>query len=138
MDDRPVPAVLRSFKATDENGVELTRTIRLISGRIRVSPGAGSVRGAYEQQFTMERWEDGYVMQNGSPVFTGIQVLKETRVFADHGTVGPLYEGSGTLVFLSEVLPGFQFTGGRAEDGAYATTQRIYDSGDQVRLRFAL
>jgi len=127
-----LPAVLRSFKITDERGVELTRTLRVAAGRIRVNPGDQ----AYEQQFTVERWEQTYVILNGETVFTGVE-LKETRVVEDHGSVMPIHSGVETLVFRSGALSGHTFTGHRTEDGAYVTTQRIHAAGDPVLLRFA-
>jgi uncharacterized protein YjdB len=130
VDEAPLPVVLRTSRITDENGVELTRTTRITAGRLRANPGDG----VYEQQLTMERWEQTYVIVNGEPVFTGVQ-LKETRVFEDHGGVAPIHSGLDMLVFRSDVLLGHTFDGLRTP-GGYDVRQRVNNFGEPVLLRF--
>jgi hypothetical protein len=127
----PLPVVWWTGRVTDDNGVEVTRTIRLVAGSLRVNLG----EQRYEQAFTMERWEDAYVMVNGVPVVWGV-ALKETRVFDDNGTVAPLFDGAATLGFRSTARLGQQFTGVQTERG-FDVTQRINGSGDLLFLRFA-
>lgn len=128
---RPLPAVWQTARVTDEAGIEVTRTIRIRSGRLRLELAAGR----YEQELTMERWEDGYVILDGVPAYTGIQVRKETRVFSDFGTAATRSAEIDTLYFASETLTDHTFTGTRTTAG-YEVVERINRSGDPVVLEF--
>jgi hypothetical protein len=125
-----LPAVWISFEFTDQNNVRLNRTLRIVSGSVRLNLQAG----IYEQRATVERWEDTYVIVNGQPVFTGIQ-LKETQLFEDAGTAGPMHSGVDLLVFTSTVLPGHTFTGYRSQ-GTLEVTERLNATGPVIGLRF--
>jgi len=126
----PLPHTWQSFPITDANGVTITRTIRITAGAIRLDV-SGRV---YEQQTTMERWEEVYFFLDGRPVIIGTQLM-ETRDFEDQGTVSPIYEGSGSLVFASTRLFAHTFTGMATATG-FDVTQRVYASGATLTLSF--
>ena len=113
-----LPALLRTFKVTNEQGVEVTRTIRVLAGNIKIDLATER----YQQQVTLQYWEDA--------------VLKETRTFNDTGYVAPLFSGSGTLVFRSNVYASLQFNGFETANG-FEVTQRVINAGDPVVLRYA-
>jgi len=126
----PLPFVWRTFPYTDAAGVELTRTIKVVAGGLRVDADAAR----YEQELTLELWEQTYTLVDGAPVFWGVRLV-ETKVFEDLGTAEPLFEGAGTLAFRSEVIPVQTFSGFASERG-WEVTERINGSGDPLVLVF--
>jgi hypothetical protein len=125
-----LPAELSRGTITDDNGIEVTRIIRIVAGHLRVNLG----EQIYEQQFTLERWEQTYTIVDGHPVYWGM-ALMETRVYQDHGAVAPLYEGTQALRFQSAVHVSSPFNGLRTERG-FDVTQRILNAGALRELRF--
>lgn len=126
-----LPAIWRQDRSLDANGIPVNRTWRVTAGRLIVNLAAQR----YEQRFTIQLWQDWYWLQNGQPVYLG-EMLKETRVVEDAGSVMPLFEGSGELVFSSTVFPLHNFRGIGTAAG-FETIQPVNATGSIVRLKFA-